>query len=458
MPAPAEPHRRGVLPPLATAAARAVLSPPRVPESAVATVALARHAARLVLPVRIEAPVAAGRILLARALHTESGRPGPLVIADGRCRGLHDLPAGASVWLDAETLTAAAAAIVESILDDGRAWLLLATPPGHVLPAAWAVRCDLVTLRVPALRERGAELPALARHLLATLSARRNGPPPTLTAAALDWLTAQTWPGDVAQLEATLGRGLMLAGAAPIDVCHLTGTAAAPPAGGDPRRAQLELLVAQLAHELRNPITALKTFAQLPGLAADAALRERFAALTDDTITRMDGLLENATAFARLGVPHHADVELGPLLDALVAEVRPVLAERAIAIEYTAPNGARCRADRAQLAYALRNVFAGVATEAAANDAVRIDAGAPGVVRVEFDDRRGTAEQLRRIALADDDPALLALPFALARAVLERNGGELAHARQSDGRALLELRLPAAGEAPPAPGPTANGG
>jgi hypothetical protein len=156
----------------------------------------------------------------------------------------------------------------------------------------------------------------------------------------------------------------------------------------------------------------------------------------------MDGLLDNTAAFARLGAPSPGDVELGPLLDALVAEVRPTLAERAITLDYTSPDGARCTADRAQLAYALRAVLAGVAREAPSEDAVRIDAAAPGLVRVDFDDRQGTGERLRRVVLGDADAAILSLPFALARAVLERNGGGLGVRRRSDGRALLEMRLP----------------
>jgi signal transduction histidine kinase len=443
MPAPAEPRRRGVLAPLSAAAAQAALSPPRLPAAALAEVALARQAAALAVPVRLDVPVAGGRTLLARALHAQSGRAGPLVVAEGRCRALRDLPAGASVLIDAETLTVPAAAVVESLLDDGSAWLLLGAPSGACLPAAVAARFDAVTVCVPPLRSRGAELPDLARHLCASLRARRDAAPPVLTDAALAWLTAQPWPGDVGELEATLARAMLRVDGPSLDLPHLTDTAPPALAAGGRHHDQLEFLVAQLAHELRNPLTAVRTFAQLPGLADDPALRERFSALTDEAVGRMDGLLENATAFARLGAPSPATVELAALLDGLVAEVRPALAERAITLAYASPNGARCTADREQLAYALRNVLAGVAREARPEDAVRIDAAAPGVVRVDFDDRHGTAGQLRRAVLGDTDASdVLALPFTLARAVLERNGGGLAVRRQPDGRALLEMRLP----------------
>ncbi len=407
-------------------------------------VGIARRAASLAVPVRLDVPVAGGRTLLARALHAESERPGPLLVVDGRSRGLLDVPAGASILVEIERLTMPAVAAVEALLDDGAVWLLLASAPGAVLPPPLDARAGAVAVHVPPLASRGAEIAALARHLLAMRAGNHGAPAPLLTDAAADWLERRPWPGDVAELEAVVARALVLADAPVVDIAHLAGAAADPLPARDGRRAQVEFLVAQLAHELRNPLAAVKTFAQLPGLADDAALRARFGALVDDAVGRMDGLLEHTAAFARLGTPAPAEVELGPLMDALVAEVRPALAERAIALDYRSPNGARCTTDREQLAYALRSIFAGVAQEAPGDEAVRIDAATPGLVHIEFDDRQGPAGRLRRVVLDDDAADVLALPFTLARAVLDRNGGGLAMGRRDDGRARLEVRLPGA--------------
>jgi hypothetical protein len=65
-------------------------------------------------------------------------------------------------------------------------------------------------------------------------------------------------------------------------------------------------------------------------------------------------------------------------------------------------------------------------------------------VSIEFDDRHGSAGRLRHVALGDGGAEVLPLPFVLARAVLERNGGALTLQRQSNGRAMLEVRLPGA--------------
>src|SRR6185295_4271778 len=126
----------------------------------------------------------------------------------------------------------------------------------------------------------------------------------------------------------------------------------------------VEFILAELAHEIRNPLVTVKTFAQhLPALLEDAELRARFAALTDDAIGRIDGLLENVLAFARLGRPHRRAVEVGPLVEGLLADLAPELAGRAVRVRQVAPANARCAADPEHLAYALRNVFAGVVRE-----------------------------------------------------------------------------------------------
>jgi signal transduction histidine kinase len=453
MSVPAEPRRRGDLPRLPPETARAVLTPPRLPETALPSVALAREAASLLLPVRLETPTAAGRTLLARALHAAAGRTGPLVAAESRCRALHDLPAGASVLIDLAQVTVPATAVLEALLDDGSAWLLVGTLPGSEIPAALAARLDAVTLRVPPLAERLHEMPAIAADIVAMLSARRGGPAPALSPEALAWLTTRPWPGDLQELEMVLARGLLRAGAATITVRHLSGEEEAVPTEPVPgpradAQARVEYLAAEMAHELKNPLVTIKTFADhLPDMLDDAELRTRFAGLASESIARMDDLLENVLAFARQGAPQPSAVEIGPLLDAVVAEVGPELTARGVRLDYAGANGARGTADADQLAYALRNLLGGVVREVPPGDALHVDARTPGVVRVVFAGRDAAAARLRQLVAADagfdpHDPTLLPLPFTLARTVLERNGGALEVHAGGDGRTMLEVYLP----------------
>src|SRR5207244_169337 len=255
MPTRSEARPPVVLPPLTAAAAAAVLAPPRLPAE-VTSVPLACRAAAGAIPVLLRAPAAAGRLLLARALHALAGREGSLVVATGRRPPLDRVPAGSALYLDVAALAPDGALALEA---------LLAAPPRRA-------------------------------------------------ADALDRLVAHAWPGDLAELEAVLARALLLAGGV-VEAAHLD-LAAEPPAAvaaapaTAPGDAALEYLLAELAHELRNPLVTIKTFADhLPALLEDAELRARFATLTSEAIERMDGLLENVLAFARLGAPRREAVE-----------------------------------------------------------------------------------------------------------------------------------------------------
>jgi len=269
-------------------------------------------------------------------------------------------------------------------------------------------------------------------------------------------LARHPWPGDVAEMEAVLGAAFLRAEdrieaedvlfAAPASI-----PSALPPAPAPPQRDHdLEFVLAELAHELRNPMVTVKTYARhLPALLEDEELRARFDTLTTDAIERMDGLLENVLAFARLGTPHPEPVQVAPLLARVLGDVEPELAGRAVHVRQDAAPGARCAADPEHLAYALRNLFAGVVREVPAREELALEATANGVVTLRFAAGTEAADRLRRLAAPGDeaslaDPSLLPLGFRLARAVLERNGGTLAVVPDGVRSTSVVIRLPAA--------------
>lgn len=78
-------------------------------------------------------------------------------------------------------------------------------------------RLEVVAFRLPPLRERRRDLPAILDHLLADLAERFDRPGLTLAPAARAWMLDHPWPGNLRQLRNTLERGLILAGDGPID-------------------------------------------------------------------------------------------------------------------------------------------------------------------------------------------------------------------------------------------------
>ncbi len=79
-------------------------------------------------------------------------------------------------------------------------------------------RLNLITIRLPALRERRSDIPLLATRLIAQLSSEYGMDEVKLSAPALEWLSARPWPGNIRQLKQTLERTLLLIGKPVLDV------------------------------------------------------------------------------------------------------------------------------------------------------------------------------------------------------------------------------------------------
>ena len=71
-------------------------------------------------------------------------------------------------------------------------------------------RLAVVPLRVPPLRERREDLPALASHLVVRIARELNLPPRLLTRAAIEKLSRYTFPGNVRELRNLIERAMIL--------------------------------------------------------------------------------------------------------------------------------------------------------------------------------------------------------------------------------------------------------
>jgi len=98
-----------------------------------------------------------------------------------------------------------------------RVWLIAATHQDLAgLVAQKRFREDLfyristIPLRLPSLRERAEDIPALAEQFLARISADLGRRPPKLSPAALRRLQAHSWPGNIRELRNVLERAVLL--------------------------------------------------------------------------------------------------------------------------------------------------------------------------------------------------------------------------------------------------------
>jgi two-component system, NtrC family, response regulator AtoC len=82
-------------------------------------------------------------------------------------------------------------------------------------------RLNVVGIRVPPLRERMEDVPALVDHFVAKHAQRMNIPPLPVDAEALALLMTYAWPGNVRELENALEHALAMAAGSTIGVAEL---------------------------------------------------------------------------------------------------------------------------------------------------------------------------------------------------------------------------------------------
>jgi DNA-binding NtrC family response regulator len=238
---------------------------------------LIRRAGPADVTVLITGESGTGKELVARALHQESRRArGPFVAlncsalpaelvegelfghlrgaftgADRDREGLFEAADGGTLFLDEiGDLALAAQAKLLRALEERQIMRLGATRPTAVdvrvvaathrplerLAAEGAFRTDLlyrlqvVAIELPPLRERRADIPALAAHFVAGFAERHRSPVRALADDARRALLAHDWPGNVRELRNALERAVVLSENDAIDAADLpaqvTGSAA----------------------------------------------------------------------------------------------------------------------------------------------------------------------------------------------------------------------------------------
>lgn len=96
-------------------------------------------------------------------------------------------------------------------------------------------RLNVLTIELPALRQRRDDIPHLAEHILGKLARKYDWPNLALSPQALAHLTARDWPGNVRELQNVLARAAILSRGRIIAIDDLQGAASdarAEPATG----------------------------------------------------------------------------------------------------------------------------------------------------------------------------------------------------------------------------------
>ena len=100
-------------------------------------------------------------------------------------------------------------------------------------------RLDVIALRIPPLREHPLDIAPLATHFARRYATLNGLPERALTPAAIERLGAQTWRGNVRELENTVHRAVLLAAGSSIEAedIEITGTPVRPAGVQEPGHA-----------------------------------------------------------------------------------------------------------------------------------------------------------------------------------------------------------------------------
>ena len=78
-------------------------------------------------------------------------------------------------------------------------------------------RLNLITVHLPPLRERRGDIPPLAAHFLRQSCLTYGREPSALTPRAVEWLSAENWPGNIRQLSQVIERAVLIQGGRSLD-------------------------------------------------------------------------------------------------------------------------------------------------------------------------------------------------------------------------------------------------
>ena len=446
------------------------LEPPFVPAE---TGRMLAEALRSPLPLHLAGEPGVGKRAIARGVHAAQGRGQLLALDAGEIAAApFQIPADTATLFVTriETLSPAAQQLLLGALgptgglraaDGGPVRLITACTSdlgdaldaGRFSPELY-YRLTLLCAELPPLRERAADIPALAHRLVADLAQALGRPPVALTERALERLANYLWFGNVSELEAVLARTLAVGRQSSIDADDLSfdsarlprarGGDAAAPEGRAPLGAQqLDLIINELAHEFKNPLVTLKTFAHhLRRTLKGGDDAEQAVRLTGEAVEQIDQTLENLLEFTRLADPALQTRPLPQLLDPILEECRFALSSRGVKIEHDALPPVSVRVDPQQLGYAIGNLVRAMGRDLARGSALHIGFAPPATLTIRLPEGADPLGNHLAVLIGETADAVTTPPLgvAIANAVLGRNGAQLAVSAEDPATVLVRLQ------------------
>lgn len=328
---------------------------------------------------------------------------------------------------------------------------------------------EMLPIFLKPLRERKEDIPRLANEILQEhnreLISRKK-----FSLEALEILQQYYWPGNLSELESlTLRSAVLKEGEIllPEDLIFSFGRLEPealpraevkkekifPPVSETPEEKGnlFDATLSTLAHEIKNPLVAISTFASLlPEKYDDPEFRYQFSKIVSLDVQRINELLENLLEFAQLPPPRLQENSLNQLIKEVLRRKEKFFKERGIelilVLKEDLPN---ILFDGAQLDFVLRNVLDNICKQEAGPNKLKLSTyyGEEEQKRfVELEFWCDTINNVRKMAKAfGEDSGVnfeeLNLALSLARKVMVRNRGEMAVTQEEGKGTTLRLKF-----------------
>jgi nitrogen-specific signal transduction histidine kinase len=146
-------------------------------------------------------------------------------------------------------------------------------------------------------------------------------------------------------------------------------------------------LAAAMSHEIRNPLTAIKTYAQLlPKRYADPEFREEFHGLVSEEVVRLQRIVEAIESFAHPAEPRWGPVDIPRMLTAAVETAKARVSAPGARVEVcVAENTPSVVGDQAALTEALAHLVTNAIESAADPKALQVVVAADPLRQADAD-------------------------------------------------------------------------
>lgn len=346
-------------------------------------------------------------------------------------------------------------------------------------------RLATLTLKLAPLRERSEDISLIADWFARSHASAQGLSEPAISADATERLRNYLWFGNLHELETVIARTLAFRGGGaidagdlvfdfdadpalgvkPFDLAHTEisktnflaepklavyngGSIVSGPADRDGKPIELSVVIHELAHELKNPMVTIKTFAQLLGdRYQDENFRARFQEIVGDDIERMDDLLEVMIEFADFAAPKPQKVALGEKLLGVAKEIQIEANKRQIRFEWMRNDAnSEVRGDDSQLAFILKNVLLTVLSHAKLGSEITVDLAQKGSITIAYPREGARVASITHYLTDGAAPAngggILPLRILLARQLVERNGGRFTIDQSEPDKDIFRLEFP----------------